>query len=506
MVSERFRAACAEHAARLAVVDGGERISYRELATRVTALGRSLRTGFSVKQGDIVAASLPNRWQFIAGFFAAADLGGVFMPFNPHWRAAELRWFAERFRPAVVLTDASSRREWTAVGELVPESRLLDVDGLEARLEPAADSTGNRRFEDEPALYLLTSGSTGRPKVVPRTHRMLVTGARNVAPAIGIRAGQRFLCVVPFHHANGFANSMLAPLFCGATLVLARRFFPALVWELVRRERIGALIASPFVYSLLAEHADAAGTLAGLEIAVSSGAPMSGALRRLCRERLGISVRQLYGSSETGTISIEPAGMPPAEGLVGRPIDGVEVRILDGEVIVRSPTTMSGYAGEPELNAHLFRDGFFRTGDLGRIDEAGNLWIGGRLKRILNAGGIKVDPVEIENVLSMLPAVRQCHVSGVADERETEIIRCQLALRPGRRLDRADIIAHCRQHLAEYKIPRIIEFVDEIPTDLAGKTPMSWGREEDELSRSPAEETAAHKRDSPPGVGSAPGA
>lgn len=478
MVSERFRAVCTQYAASPALIDGDERISYSDLATRVASLSRYLGSVLGVRQGDIVAAALPNRWQFVAGFFAAVDLGAIFMPFNPNWRARELGWFLERFRPAAVFLDEASRREWEELKELVREDRLIEADRLDARLEPAGGWVLRRRLEGEPALYLLTSGSTGRPKVVPRSHAMLVAGARNVSPAIGIRPGQRFLCVVPFHHANGFANSMLAPLLAGATLVLMRRFLPAKLFELVRKEKIDVLIASPFVYSLLCEQEAGQGALAELEIAISSGAPMSAALRKRCREHLGVEVRQLYGSTETGTISVERRGAPAADGSVGAPIEGVEIRILDGEVTVRSPTTMAGYVGEPELDERLFCDGLFRTGDLGRIDERGDLWIGGRLKRILNVGGIKVDPVEIENVLLQLPAVRRCCVWGIAADRATEIIRCQVVLRPGERLERADIIAHCRRHLAEYKIPRIIEFVDEIATDLAGKSPVPWEKGE----------------------------
>lgn len=470
MVVERFREVCAACGDRPAVIDGGECISYRRLAARAASLGRRLAGELSVGPGDVVAVSLPNQWPFNAAFFAAADLGAIFIPFNPHWRAAELRWFAERFRPAAVLAGGAARQEWDQLREFVPQDRLLAVDEPGSNFPEAEVPDGARGFDDQPAVYLLTSGSTGRPKVVPRSHRMLATGARNVTPAIGIRPGQRFLCVVPFHHANGFANSMLAPLLAGATLVLMRRFLPAAVFELVDRERIDALIGSPFVYNLLAEQSPSPGALASLEIAISSGAPMSGALRERCRERLGIRVRQLYGSTETGTIAVEPPGSEPVEGSVGRPVPGVEVRIAAGEITVRSPTTMRGYVGEPEFNERLFVDGFFRTGDLGRFDEHGNLLLGGRTKRVLNVGGVKVDPVEIENVLAMLPAVRQCRVSGVADERQTEIIRCELELRPGHRLDRTEIIAHCRRHLAEYKIPRVIRFVSEIRTDLAGKT------------------------------------
>jgi acyl-CoA synthetase (AMP-forming)/AMP-acid ligase II len=153
------------------------------------------------------------------------------------------------------------------------------------------------------------------------------------------------------------------------------------------------------------------------------------------------------------------------------------VRILNGEILVRSPTTMPGYVAEPELNQELFQDGFFRTGDLGELDERNNLRIRGRVKRMINVGGVKVDPVEIENVLLMLPGVRQCRVQGIKDLRETEIIKAEIVADPGRPVSRAQIVKHCRRRLAEYKIPRIIEFVGEITIDLAGKSPVSWREE-----------------------------
>ena len=478
MIGERFRTVCAEFPDAVAVVAGDERITYQQLAARQAWFRRHLAGPLGVGEGDLVAACLSNRWEFIAAFLAAADLGAIFMPFNTNWRVEELRWFAERLCPSAVITDNAHREPWDRLDARIPHERVVVVDSPEVRTAFDGDSpVAGGSFGDHPALYLLTSGSTGRPRVVPRTHRMLLAGARNVSRALGVSAGQRFLSVVPFHHANGFANSMFLPLMNGATVVLMDRFVPAKLIEMVERERIQVLIGSPFIFSLLAEQEIPPGALASLEISLSSGAPMSAALKVRCRERLGIHVRQLYGSSETGTISIEPAGSAPLEGSVGVPVPEVEVRILDGEIAVRGPTTMPGYVAEPELNQELFRDGFFRTGDLGELDERNNLRICGRVKRMINVGGIKVDPVEIENVLLMLPAVRQCRVQGMTDHRETEIIKAEVAPDPRQPVSRAQIVEHCRGHLAEYKIPRIIEFVGGITVDLAGKSPATWREE-----------------------------
>jgi long-chain acyl-CoA synthetase len=298
-------------------------------------------------------------------------------------------------------------------------------------------------------------------------------------------AGRRFLSVVPFYHSNGFGNCLLMPLLNGAPLVLMRSFTPAGLVDSVSRYQVQVLIASPFILSLLVDHGAGRDHFSPVDLCVSSGAPLTRDLAALVEARLGMRVRQLYGSTETGTVAIELGDDPEAEGSVGRPLDGIEVRILDsddrelpaggtGEIAVRSDAVMPGYLDDPAENARRFRNGFFLTGDLGRLDPAGNLIIAGRKRRWINVAGVKVDPVEIEQVLRMLPPVAECHVDGVPGPRQSEMIKAVIALHPGKCLARAQVIEHCRTHLAEYKIPRVIEFTEGLRTDIAGKRPVAW--------------------------------
>jgi long-chain acyl-CoA synthetase len=495
MISELLRVTARQHRYRLAIVDQDARITYGGLLERVSAMREWLRTALEPKAGDVIAASLSNTWQFVAGFFAVSELGGVFLPCNPQWRAEELRWFARRLDCRGVITEPRYRAEWDRIGDVMNPDLVLTVDLAADRSEPGASLNPRpplSRSDDDPALYLPTSGSTGVPRVVPRSHRNLEAGAQNVASALGIGPGRRFLSVVPFFNANGFHNCMLMPLISGATLVLLRRFSAPTCLDLIHRERVDVLIGSPFIFSVLADTAADSGLLSTLQLCFSAGARMPAAVSQRWRDRFGVPVRQWYGMSEACVISIdrgleEPASGPGAS--VGTPIPGVEVKILNsegaelpsgivGEVAVRSGTVMSGYVGEPERNEQIFQDDFFKTGDFGYLGPAGNLHLAGRLGRVINMAGVKVDPAEIEQVVEALDGVSACHVDAVSDGQEGQVIRARIVSRDGFDVTRREVIAQCRDRLAEYKLPRIIEFVATLPVTVAGKIPVDWSRDE----------------------------
>ena len=467
MIAQRLRALAEDKPERPAIVDGEERITYGQLLRQIDRSREWLERRLHLAPGDVILGSLENSWQLVACFFAIAESGGVFMPVHPGWRAPELRSIGERVKIHGVITGQASRPEWEQV---VSAERVLAIEdgfGESPRSARAPAVDGN-----SPALYLATSGSTGTPRIVPRSHRNLLAGARNVAQALAIGPGRRFLCVVPFHHSSGFHNSLMLPLLNGACLVLVRHFTPAACARLVAMEKADVLIGSPFIYRMLLDHAQ---YLPTLNLCVSAGARMPQTLALAWQERFGTRVRQLYGSTETSVISIDRAAEPPPPETVGTPIDEVEIRILEeGEVAVRSPMVMSGYVADPEWNLRVFEDGFFRTGDLGCLDSEGRLRLLGRTRRMINLAGVKVDPVEIEQAVESLEGVVECHVDAVAGDRASELIRARIELREGLEITRSHVIAHCRRRLAEYKLPRIVEFVEALPVTLAGKISSSW--------------------------------
>jgi long-chain acyl-CoA synthetase len=475
-----------------AVIDGTTRLTFRDLYLRKCVFAEGLDALPASGSPGPVALSLPNCWAFAVSLFALFERGVPVVPLNPLWKNRELHWCWQKLRFSAVITRRDLQNSWLSMG--FPKNRLVLVDAppVNSLLEGEGPcrhdrgaSSSRRILEDQDAVYLMTSGSTGYPKIVPRSHRNLTCGARNVASLFNGLAGKRFLSVVPFHHANGLANCLLLPLLHGATTVMMDRFLPSPLIDTVAQEKIQILIASPFVFSMLAEQNHAPALYDSLETCLSSGAAMSSGLIRRCSAKMGLRVRQLYGSTETGTISMEPDNAPFDSPSVGLPVPGVEVRIdsgtaagkgadNSGEIMVRSPAMMKGYLGADEENSRLFKEGFFCTGDLGHFDSYENLVVLGRRKKVLNVSGIKVDPVEIEQILRRIPSVRDCQVSPALSNRQLEIIKAVILVAPGTPLTREQVVNHCREHLAEYKIPRIIEIVVPAPQDAAGKSVIAW--------------------------------
>jgi long-chain acyl-CoA synthetase len=490
VILERLREIGRQHRDDAAIIDGDRRMTYGDLLQRIDVARGRLERALTPEPGAVIAASLGNSWQFVACFFAVAELGGVFMPCNPQWRAPELRWFARRLGFRAIITEPAFRAAWEEIREVLPRGSVVTVDEVTGGGEAGGAGSGATRAmaEDAPALYLSTSGSTGTPRIVIRSRGNLLAGARNVARGLGIGPGRRFLSAVPFHHANGFSNCLLMPLLSGATIVPVRQFTPGACAELIRRERVDVLIGSPVIYALLLDGVADGALLSSLELCFSAGARMPEMVAELWRKRFGLRVRQWYGTTETGVVSIDRVGdepRPGAEACVGAPVPGVEVECLDpdgnalgprvtGELAVRSPTLMSGYAGEPESSQRALHRGFFRTGDIGQIDAEGNLYLSGRVRGAINVAGVKVDPVEVERAVEALPGVSACRVDAVASPKEGEVIRARIVVDQGLRMTRRDVIEQCRRQLAEYKLPRIVEFVESVSATLAGKTPAEW--------------------------------
>jgi long-chain acyl-CoA synthetase len=493
-IPEEFRAAADQYRERLALVDGDQRITYGQLLEQVRGMRAWLQSALGPQPGDVIAVSLTNSPEFVACFFAVCELGAVLLLCNPQWRAAELRQFAGRLAIRGAVTMPHLRAEWDQLGSAIPPGSVLTVDQAPGHWESrgAPEPPCPIRGRKDAAVYITTSGSTGLPRIVPWIHGNLLTGARKISRALGIGPDSRLLSVVPFHHGYGFQNNMLTPLLHGASLVLMRQFHASACAGLIQRERVNVLLASPFLFGLLADSVPDPQLLSTLRICFAAGARLPEGLRERWNERFGAPLRTWYATTETQMLAFDQGREAPGEhagSYAGAPADSVEVRFLGpdgqvlpagavGELAVRSDTLMPGYVGDPELNQRVFQDGFFRTGDLGYIDPAGNLYLTGRDRRVINIGGIKVDPVEIEQAMESLSGVAACHVDAAPNHRTGEVVRARIVLRHGASVSRRDVIEHCRQRLAEYKLPRIIEFVEASAAAAAVKVGGQWaGRE-----------------------------
>ena len=484
----QFRQVALRYPDRPAVIDGETQYTYADLLRLSGTYAKFLQESLGLSAGQIILASLDNCAEFVASFLASAEIGAVFFPLDTNLRPPELRWFLDRLPVAGVVTRQALCDPWNTLADRIPPERLVSVDDprICSRLpaDPDAESPPEALTPPSPdqlAVYFSSSGSTGVPKVVPRSHSNMVEGAAGTARALDIEPGLRFMSVVPFYHGNGFDNSLCLPLFSGATAVLQSEFVPSRFAEAVAALRIQVLVGSPAIFELLVRFEVDADCLSTLEICASSGGPVAPDIVDAIRERFGKNIRQVYGSSETGVIAIEPAEL----GRPAVPVHSASIRIVDpdgqslpegedGEITVGGPPVASGYVGDHDLTAAAFRDGYFHTGDRGHLDSAGELTLTGRIRPVINLSGTKVDPVEIENVLLNLPGVSACRTFAEQVQPGRQVVKAVIAVREGETLTRADVIEHCRRFLAEYKIPRLVELVPALPPSLTGKRITPW--------------------------------
>jgi len=333
-------------------------------------------------------------------------------------------------------------------------------------------------------LTQFSSGSTGRPKPVPRTHEQCVFEAEHYTTTLDITPDDRIFCAIPMIHSYGMGACLLAAGRAGATLVILEDPNPFLLrrhraLELIERERATIFPGVPFNFRLMAE-APAGADLSALRYCFSAGTALPLPVFEAFGERFGVLVRQLYGSTETAvmTINVDPDPVSTLES-VGSPVGTVELRIVDadgdplpvgeeGEVAVRSPSMTRGYADMDALNREAFRDGYFLTGDLGRLDDEGRLFLTGRKKLLIEVGGYKVDPIEVQDVVVAHPKVEEAIVVGAEGRVQGEDL-VKAVVVPSEDFDDRELMEFCRERLANFKVPQIVEFREEIPKSPLGK-------------------------------------
>ncbi len=491
MLFDLVYAVAEDHPGEIAVVHRDERITYRDLVERVERLAAGLADR-GLGPGDPIAVLLPNAPEFVIAFYAITGMGAAIVPLDPQLKHDELEF---RLRQSGVRGIVSDDRAvgvcerivagWEDPVEIITTSTAHGHGTTIASLIEAGDPRRlPARSPDEVFVYQFSSGSTGRPKRVARTHGNVCAEARTYPTAFGTGVGDGVFCVTPLFHDYGMTCSLLASTPAGAKLVLLEDPNPFLLKrqraiELIERERPTVFPGVPFTFRLLAE-APRDADMSSLRLCFSAGTALPQEVFDAFVERFGVPVRQLYGSTETGTLAAnldaDPIGTFAS---VGKPIGDVEVKVVDdegepvatgtvGELLVASPALTSGYLDQPDLTAAAFRDGYYLTGDLGRIDEQGRVYITGRKKLLIPVGGYKVDPIEVEDVLNAHPAIAEAVVVGVPGSNAGEEI-VKAAVVSSATCDQRDVIRWAQERLVNYKVPQIVEFRDEIPKSPTGK-------------------------------------
>jgi len=425
--------------------------------------------------GQLVLLSCRNTDAYLVAIATLWKRGFVPLLADADLSREEIGSLVRAFRPGFCLLD---RRADPEGGDAEPLGDSLA--GLHAWIPPrrgakSENGQGAAKKGDRPgaAIVRLTSGTTGRPRGIVVTADQLLADAGHIARTVGIRPQDTVVTAIPLGHAYGFTHVLMMLLLQGTRAVLLEQPLPALLIEALSAPGPLVLPATPYVFSLLLQSAGKT-AFKGLRLCVSAGALLPEELSRAFKERFGVPIRTFYGASECGGISFDRSreGIVP-DGCVGAPLDGVEVTMRPepghddgtGRVSVRSGAVAECYY--PDERTDL-APGRFLTSDLARIDAEGRIRLLGRVDRMINVGGRKVNPAEVEAVLRGVPGVRQAVVFGAADRnRGQAVCACVVAARG---LAREAILAACALRLAPFKVPRHLEFVARIPTNSRGKT------------------------------------
>lgn len=473
MLSRLLGETTRRHPERIAVVQGGRRVSYRELSGRVAALAQRLDAA-GLGEGDRVGIVLPNVPEFVVAFFALARIRAVAVPLNPALSSGEVARALARVSPAAAIAGPS----WCErLAEALPGPTRVAVapgDPAAEAAEPDAQPFGGD------ALIQASSGSTGLAKWVCRTQANLVAEAGGFGEAVEVGPSDVILAAPPLFHSHGLANGMLAAARGGATLVLLDRpeddaapdppfaLRGGHVLDLLARERVTIFPGVPLMFDALAlTGRRSSADLSSLRLCFSAGNFLPENTFERFRETFGVELRQLYGCTEAGAVTLNLDSAEKTDWRsVGRPLPHVELRVAEpsGELGLRSPALGRYLEGET-----VDASGWFATGDLGRQDARGCVWITGRTKLFIDSGGHKVDPVEVEDVLVAHPDVEEAAVVGLAHPGRGEEIRAFVVPREGASFSLGELVAHCREHLAPFKIPRRIETRDNLPRSALGK-------------------------------------
>lgn len=456
-------------------------LSYDELLARTASLAAHLAES-GLDPGDTVAYAARNGADFVVVFLAAAAAGLASAPLNPAYTEAEFASYLADLRPAALLLPEGDEQPAAIAAAHRADIPLVPIAPATAGSGPGAEGLVNLARPDSVALVLHTSGTTSRPKGVPLTQANLAASMASIAATYRLSSDDVSYCVMPMFHVHGLVASTLTTLATGGTVVAPQRFSATAFWPEVTRWRATWYSAVPTIHRVLLSREEKGERTPkhGLRFARSCSATLPASDWRRLEGMLGVPVVEAYGMTEAAhQMTTNP--LPPADrrpGTVGVATGGMQVDIVDdewvsqpagspGEVVVRGPSVIAAYRDNPEANAVSFRDGWFRTGDQGTLSADGYLHLLGRNKEMINRGGEKISPYEIEAVLQNHAAVAEAVVFGAPDEKYGEQVRAVVVLRSD--ASTQDIRGHCADHLAAFKVPDQITVLTEIPKGPTGK-------------------------------------
>jgi malonyl-CoA/methylmalonyl-CoA synthetase len=470
---------------RVAIETDAGAMTYEDVLFGSAQLANALLAA-GVQPGDRVAVQVEKSARALLLYLACLRAGAVYLPLNTAYTLAELGYFIEDAEPSLIVCDPVVHDGLAPIAEAADATLLtLDRGGAGSLSELAAEESHafptETRSADDLAAILYTSGTTGRSKGAMLTHGNLVSNAMTLRDAWRMTSDDVLLHALPIYHTHGLFVASNVALLAGASMLFRPRFDPDDVLLLMPRATV--FMGVPTFYTRLLQHPGLTSeATAGIRLFVSGSAPLLADTHRAWEERTGHVILERYGMTETGMNTSNPYERERVAGTVGFPLADVELRITDpetgvelaegevGAIEVRGPNVFSGYWRMPEkTQAEIRPDGFFITGDLGKIDERGYVHIVGRGKDLIITGGFNVYPKEVETEIDQIPGVVESAVIGISHPDFGEGVTAVVVRAQGADLDERRVIAALESRLAKFKLPKRVVFVDDLPRNTMGK-------------------------------------
>ena len=506
LIAERLARTAERFGSRPAAIQGGEQVSWQQL-DELADRGAAGLVELGIGSSDRVAIQLPNSLAYLAAWYAILRVGATAVPLNPRYQPDELGYLLADSEVAATVAYAPLAPALAALAPRLPRLRHVLISDLSPlNLETGPPAAGptlpfepwvvQRRAavsrpwlqappvaDDAPATCLYTSGTSGRPKGALLTHRGLLWNIDQLLQVFAADADDRFLCALPLFHSYAQMACIMSTLTLGAAMIILPQFRPETVLDVIVRDRVTIFPGVPAHYGamLSAVRGEAPQALGALRLAVTGGAAMPLPVLEALERRYRVVVLEGNGPTEAGPVAyVNPERGPRKPGSVGPPIPGIRVRVVDatdsdvplgevGEVLVSGPSVMLGYLNRPEETREALRGGWLHTGDLGRLDEDGYLFLVDRKTDLIIVGGLNVYPREVEEALLRHPAVAEAAVVGVPEAARGERVVAFVVARAGQAPTGRELIRHCQQLLAPYKCPRRILLVPALDKNAAGK-------------------------------------
>ncbi|MFA8438770.1 class I adenylate-forming enzyme family protein [Pueribacillus sp. YX66] len=479
---------------KVALVHGNDRVTYAELNQKVNNVAYTLKHSYGIQKGDTVALLLMNGIPFVISVYAALQIGAIAVPLNTKLKSNELFYMIENSNAKVLMTN----EEWWPQVEVIKEKLKIEAIFVTNIRPPkgtisfaslvnnvADEDVFESISEDDAAFIMYTSGTTGKPKGALISHRNMLHTCLNYTYCYRLTSDDSTLIAVPVFHITGLAAQLMTFIYLGGKTVLMPMFHPNQFLQLLEREKITHVIASPTVYVMtLMEKNDMKYDVSNWRVCAFGGAPMPvETLQALKSWVPSLELHNTYGLTETTSpATIMPDGhqlrkiqsvgvlTPVTEAKVVDPMTRRELPTNEiGELLFKGPMVIEKYWNNEKATKETIIDGWLATGDLAYMDEEGFITIMDRMKDMINRGGEKIYSVEVEDVLYSHPSILEAAIVGVEDKKYGEIVKACIVVKPNKFLTEADVKQWISKHLAKYKVPAYVEFFEQLPRNPNGK-------------------------------------